>query len=241
MREIILFAASLAGAAVLTALAVLLRPESPFWKYLLCGGIGIFTACACVLLFDYYKPGSLRVLLGLMGIGIALAVGCVVALIFDQPKYDIAATRELTTLEMRYEPRSPYQSSEIINGRTLNIVRIGLKALRRTLSNCRIYIDKISPVPPIPGEFPILLSSVDFLRPEDPEKLIDIASHWDHVDKWKFSTPPPAGGFLSSSKLQYIDDGIFNIEIKIDLGTGLQKSQLFRIWTENKQLHMEMV
>jgi hypothetical protein len=162
-------------------------------------------------------------------------------LIPSSMRYRIAKTRDLTPLEMRYEPRSPYQSSEIIIGRTLNTVRVGLKALHRTLSNCRIYIDKISPVPPILGGFPILLSSVDFLRPDDPEKLIDIASQWDHVDKWKFSTQPPSGGFLSSSKLQYIDDGIFNIEIKIHFGTGLQKSQLFRIWTENKQLHMEVV
>lgn len=64
MREFLFFIASLAGAVILTALAVLLRPELSFWKFLLWGGVGIFIACALILVFDYYRPGSAKVLLG---------------------------------------------------------------------------------------------------------------------------------------------------------------------------------
>ena len=74
MRDIIFLIASIAGAAILTAVAVLLAPESPFWKWILWGGIGVLTACACVLLVDYLKPGGN--VFALMGIwaGIALAI-----------------------------------------------------------------------------------------------------------------------------------------------------------------------
>lgn len=83
MRDIVLAIASLAGAAVLTALAIFLRPDSPFWKWILWGGIAIFVACAVVLFIDYFKPGKdPRVLTGL-GFGLILAMGCAIALIFE--------------------------------------------------------------------------------------------------------------------------------------------------------------
>jgi hypothetical protein len=52
MREIALFIASLAGAAVLTSLQVLIAPTSPFWKWSLCIGAGVFGACALGLFID---------------------------------------------------------------------------------------------------------------------------------------------------------------------------------------------
>lgn len=86
MREIILFVASLAAAAVLTALAVI-RPESPLWKPLLWGGIAIFAACACIWLFDYLRPGAWPPFLFGAGIGVALFIGCGIAL-FDHKTVD---------------------------------------------------------------------------------------------------------------------------------------------------------
>jgi len=79
MREIVFFIASLAGAAILTALAVLIRPESPLWKFLLWGGISIFIACACIVLIDYYRPNGPKIFLCGIGIGVALLVGCSIA------------------------------------------------------------------------------------------------------------------------------------------------------------------
>ena len=49
MREAISFIASLAGAAVLTALAAEVPPESLFWRDLLYGGIIVLLLCAIVL------------------------------------------------------------------------------------------------------------------------------------------------------------------------------------------------
>lgn len=85
MREIVLAIASFAGAAILTALAVFLQPDSPFWKWVLWGGIGILTACAVILLIDYFRPGTnIPMLIG-MGIGLALFIGCAIPIFFESP------------------------------------------------------------------------------------------------------------------------------------------------------------
>ena len=78
------------------------------------------------------------------------------------------------------------------------------------------------------------------LRPDDPEALIDIASHWDHVEKYRFSAPLPP----MDSSLWYIDDDPPRlIEIKTinrsDTGE-FQKTALFRIQVdESKKLHLQ--
>ena len=100
MREVATFVASLAGAAILTALAVLIRPEAPLWKALLWGGVAIFFACACVLLFDYLKPGSTPILLIGAGLGIALFLACGIALIADTT--DISASANIA-VECRHD------------------------------------------------------------------------------------------------------------------------------------------
>ena len=87
MREIALFIASLAGAAIMTALAVLIRPESPFWKLVLWGGIAIFIACAFVVVIDYFRPGGQIFLLAGIALGTALLIGCGIAF-FNQPAVD---------------------------------------------------------------------------------------------------------------------------------------------------------
>jgi hypothetical protein len=88
MREIGFFIASLAGAAILTALAVLLRPESPFWKFLLWGGIAVFVSCACVLVLDYCRPGAKVILLIGLGVGIATLIGFSIAF-FSMPTDEV--------------------------------------------------------------------------------------------------------------------------------------------------------
>ena len=76
MRELAFFVGSLAGAIIMSALAVLIRPELPFWKVVLWGGIGVFTACTCVLVIDYIRPHGNSYLLAGMAVGIALIAGC---------------------------------------------------------------------------------------------------------------------------------------------------------------------
>jgi MFS family permease len=55
VREIVLFIGSLAGAAVLTSLAVLVKPESPLWTWILWIGAAVFLVCAILLLFDIVR------------------------------------------------------------------------------------------------------------------------------------------------------------------------------------------
>lgn len=86
MRDLVLFIASLAGATTLTALAILIRPESPFWKVLLWSGIAIFISCACIIIIDYVRPNASRVLLFGIGAGIALTVACSIALFQEESK-----------------------------------------------------------------------------------------------------------------------------------------------------------
>jgi hypothetical protein len=75
MRETLFFVASLAGAAVLTALAILVHPES-FWKWVLWIGTGVFIACALVLLIDLIFPGRrVEPLVG-MAVGVTLLIVC---------------------------------------------------------------------------------------------------------------------------------------------------------------------
>jgi hypothetical protein len=145
------------------------------------------------------------------------------------------------TIDIRFEPQPPYESSEITNERGLSTVRIGLKASGKTFSNCRVYIEKIAPQPPLPGGMPILLADdAPMLRQDDPETHIRIAQHWDHVGKYRFSAPLPP----FDVHLTYIDDQPSRlIEIKItawsDAGEFL-KTATFKIWVDDaRKIHLQ--
>jgi hypothetical protein len=56
MRETLWFFASLAGAAILTALAVILPPQSALWSGILYGAIYLLLACAILIFLDMRKP-----------------------------------------------------------------------------------------------------------------------------------------------------------------------------------------
>lgn len=144
------------------------------------------------------------------------------------------------TIDILFEPQFPYIKNEIINGHGLSTVLIGLKAVGRIFSNCRIYIEKTAPEPPVPG-FPILLGDgAQMLRPDDPETKIAVASKWDHVDTYRFSAPlPPMDSHLWNIKA----DPPRLIEIKVTASSNnhdFQKTVLFRIRVDQqKKLLME--
>jgi hypothetical protein len=77
------------------------------------------------------------------------------------------------------------------------------------------------------------------LRHDDPEKLIDIATHFDHVDKFRFNAP--ANGMFAET-LNFIDDQPSRtILVKIE-ATGYQRSASFRLSTDDaKALRMEFL
>jgi hypothetical protein len=56
VRELLYFIASLAGAAVLTALAVIVPPESALWRGVLYGGIVVLGATSIAILIDMFIP-----------------------------------------------------------------------------------------------------------------------------------------------------------------------------------------
>ncbi len=147
----------------------------------------------------------------------------------------------LPQIEIRHWPAAPYEVSEIQNHHVLSTVRIGLtNPGPRTLSNCRVYVEKISPEPPLPGGLPILLDGANFtLRHDDPEKFIDVAAHWDHVDKFRFSAPV---GSVFAEALGYIDSQQERtIVIKV-VAIECQQSASFRIWTDNtKAMHLKLI
>lgn len=141
------------------------------------------------------------------------------------------------TIDICFEPQFPYIKNEIINGHALSTVLIGLKAVGRTFSNCRVYVEKVAPAPSLPG-FPILLvDGAQMLRPDDPKTLIAVASKWDHVNTYRFRAPPPP---MDSHLWNIEDDPPRLIEIKVTASNNIhdfQKTALFRIRVdEQKQL-----
>jgi hypothetical protein len=149
--------------------------------------------------------------------------------------------RKPGSIEISFGSGAPYQETKISQGHVLSTVRIGLSNPGETpLGNCRVYIDKISPEPPLPGGLPILLEGAGFtLRHDDPEKLVDIATHWDHVDKFRFNSPA-SGGFAET--LLFIDDEpARTFVVKIE-ATGCQRSATFRLSTDDSRaLHLDFI
>ncbi|MGH6835418.1 MAG: hypothetical protein ACREC9_07685 [Methylocella sp.] len=163
MRDIVLLIASLAGAAILTALAVLIRPESPLWKFVLWGGIGVFIACACVFLIDYNKPNEPKALLGGIGLGIALVIGCTIALVFRP-----GATTPDVMLSIRLPRLLAYESTDLVtaaNGQdaVINGFRLvvhnngpetllwGIKHLSLSIDGAKLHEMGETAIWPVPG------------------------------------------------------------------------------------------
>lgn len=130
--------------------------------------------------------------------------------------------------------------SDIQGERVLSTVRIGIKnSGNGSLSNCKVYLEKMSPIDNLIGRLPMLLERGGFtLRHDDPEQFVDVASHWNHVGKFRFVAPH--GWFAET--LNYVDDGIRRtIVLRVDAIEG-QRSATFEIWTDtSKIIHMKLI
>jgi hypothetical protein len=145
------------------------------------------------------------------------------------------------SIEILSRSGAPYEETKASHQRVVSTVRVGLSNPGGTpLANCKVYIEKISPEPSLPGGLPILLEGAGFtLRHDDPEKLVDIATHWDHVDKFRFNSPP--AGTFAESQLYIDDQPSRTILVKIE-ATGYQQSASFRLSTDDsKSLHLEFI
>lgn len=201
----------------------------------------IFTATIFASLWNYTEGSEpMRVLAAALA-GAAMFAGMAIALDWTAKKKSavVKPNSQNAALDIRFDLGPTYEVSEVTNGRILSTVRIGLKAIGKPLSNCKVYIEKIAPQPSIAGGLPILLERSGFiLRPDDPETIIDIAAHWNHVSQFRFSSP--IGGAFFAEALNYLPDDIERvIEVKV-VATELQKTALFKIWTdESKKLHLQ--
>jgi hypothetical protein len=145
-------------------------------------------------------------------------------------------------IEILFEKRAPYEESDVISSHVCSTARIGIKnSGGGALSNCKIYIDKITPEPPHPNSFPLLLDDGGFIiRHDDPEKLFVIATCWDHHIKKQFRFNTTMGAWGSPL---YWTDGtpVRAIVVKVE-ATECQRTATFRIWTDDTQtVRMERV
>jgi len=149
-------------------------------------------------------------------------------------------TESAPRIEICFEKRAPYEVVNVQQHHVLSTARIGVKnSGGAALSNCKVHIDRISPEPPILGGWPILLEGGGFsLRHDDPEKLVDVAAHWDHMDKFRFNGPH--GSFAES--LHYIDDKEQRTFVLRVEALECQRSASFKIWTdETRAIHLEYI
>ncbi len=141
-------------------------------------------------------------------------------------------------IEIIHSQRSPYEISDIVSGRRRSAVKIGVKNTGGvTISNCKIFIDKISPEPHLFGGLPINIEGGGFmLRSGDPEQIVEIAVYWNHVGKYRFFGPPPIGLGASAN---YIDNIERDICIRVE-ALECKRSALYKIWTDDdKILHLK--
>jgi hypothetical protein len=136
---------------------------------------------------------------------------------------------------------TPYLTTDVHANHVNSTVRLGIKNVGgRTLSNCKVYIENISPPTNSPGGTSLLLDGTGFqLRHDDPQKLVEVAAHWDNHDKFRFSTPI-GGGFFDTT--QWMDDNTrrtFAIRV---VATECERSALFEIWAdESRKLHLDFL
>ncbi|TAM04896.1 MAG: hypothetical protein EPN70_10045 [Paraburkholderia sp.] len=144
-------------------------------------------------------------------------------------------------IEIATKSTAPYHVTDVKSDQVQSTVRIGVKnAGGRTLSNCKVYIEKISPPTGSPGGTTLLLDGTGFqLRHDDPERFVEVAAHWGSSDKFRFSTPI-GGGFFDST--QWLDDNTLRTFAIRVTATECERSALFEIRVdESKKLHLRFL
>jgi hypothetical protein len=144
-------------------------------------------------------------------------------------------------IEIHTEPAGPYQTTAPQAGRVISRVKIGIKnSGGMTASNCKVFVEKVSPPTNAHPDTALELVGSGFrIRHDDTEQIVEIATHWDHVDTFRFSTPH-AGGFAEAH--QYLDDRPKRSFIIRVQALECQRSAMFNLWTDDsRRLHLEFV
>ena len=128
MREILWFFASLAGAAILTALAVIVSPQSLFWRAVLFGGIYLFLICAVLISLDMRKPLKERSrmvpLIGMVVFGLGF-LGCTIWYFWQQNISQSASPRPAPEND---ESRTPLSMRQLFDSDFAGLAKIAMQS-----------------------------------------------------------------------------------------------------------------
>lgn len=153
-----------------------------------------------------------------------------------------AASQEDPVIEFFTGPGAPYHLVDNTSGRSKSTVRIGVRNTGgRTLSNCKIYIEHGDPPSDNHHQGPYLLETGAFqLRGDDPEKLVDVALRWNHLDAFMFCVPFPAG-FAGATTYDMKGNGPRTFVLRAE-ATECRREAKFQIVTdESSVLHLTML
>uniref|UniRef100_E1T7F6 DUF4062 domain-containing protein n=1 Tax=Burkholderia sp. (strain CCGE1003) TaxID=640512 RepID=E1T7F6_BURSG len=152
-----------------------------------------------------------------------------------------AAPQTAPLIEMFTDASGRYHVDELYTENNLSTVKIGIKnAGGGTLSNCKVYVEAVEPPPSLPTAPRILLETGVFqLRHDDPERLVDVAAHWSHMEMFRFSAPLPGGVFGNPFNLTDCGTRTFTVRV---IATECERAAQFELETdESKRLHLKFL
>jgi len=135
---------------------------------------------------------------------------------------------------------APYEITEIPDGQALSTIRIGVKNSGDSdITNCRVCIDAIDPVPAA-IEVPIMLQEALYLPHMFPEILVDIATQRGGMNQYRFSASLADG--ISEKPSVYLDDATpRTLVVKVEAAECRQGAS-FKIWTDKeKHMHIKLI
>lgn len=169
-----------------------------------------------------------------IGVGATSLIVSVLGILYlNWTRTPSVAIKRPAQIEICFESSAPYEVVDVHGEHSLSTVRIGVRNSGDVpLSNCKVYLEKISPTLSLRGAPPILLEGGGFtIRNDDPEKLVDVAIQWSHDSKFRFHGP--IGTFAES--LNYIDgEASFMIVIKVT-ATECQRSAIFKLRADGER------
>jgi len=145
-------------------------------------------------------------------------------------------------IEIRHKIGEPYEKTEIKSDKIRSTVSIGLKNIGgKTLSNCRVTIDKILPPHPhIHDQVMMLGNTLQTIRMDDPEIYIGVCEYWSHINKFRFLLNE--GGLVGPFELNWIDAIEERMIVIKATSEETHKTSVFKIsLDENKILRMKFV
>jgi len=200
------------GSGIIIGTIAVLWPNAPYWAEYTCVIIGL-------LLMAH----------GALGGRIEEAINNKEPLRTDFPGFDIVLHEGV-----------PYEAMGESQGKALSIIRIGIKNTGDSpISNCKVYIDGINPVP-AKCDTPIVLKEGLNLPVDFPEVLVDIASQREDMNRYRFTAAAEEGA--SDEPSDYLDDETPRIVMVKAESAECQRNASFKIWSDDrKRMHIRLI